>query len=362
MRIASSDITMSGKSISMEQYSKEETLKTWNQNSNTGSNSRDSQVNPNSILQSDTLQISNEAKSLQILNSSTNKLEDDNSLTMQLSEKEKQKIVLFEKLIEAFTGKKFKFIIPDKIRIDPEKVNITPNLKISSLPAQRSLGWGVEYASRETYHESEKMSFNSSGVIKTEDGKEINFSVSLNMSREFYSEKNVSFKAGDAVKRIDPLVIHFDGPPTGLTDTKFSFDLDSNGTSEQISFVSKGSGFLSLDLNNDGKINNGSELFGPNSGNGFSELAAYDSDGNNWIDENDPIYEKLRIWTKDENGKDVLFALGQKGIGAIYLGNVDTAFELKNQENESLGQIQKTGIFVKEDSGVGTIHHIDLSV
>jgi hypothetical protein len=298
-----------------------------------------------------------------MLNSTgTNKLESDNSLVLQLSEKDKQKILLLEKLIEAFTGKKFRFKVLDRIKIDPEKVNITPDLKIISPQAQPNLGWGVEYAFRETYHEKEQMSFNSSGVIKTADGKEINFSVSLNMSREFYSENSIIFKAEDAARKIDPLVIHFDGPPTGLTDVKFSFDLDSNGTPEQISFVSQGSGFLCLDLNNDGKINNGSELFGPDSGDGFRELAAYDSDGNNWIDENDPVYDKLRIWTKDENGKDVLFALGQKGIGAIYLGNVDTSFELKNRENESLGQIQKTGIYVKEDYSVGMIHHIDLSV
>jgi hypothetical protein len=363
MRIASSDITMSGKSISMKHYTKEESLRIWNQNDSANSNRQNSPANPNNTFQSDTLQISDEGKSLQMINSTgTNKLESDNSLVLQLSEKDKQKILLLEKLIEAFTGKKFRFKVLDRIKIDPEKVNITPDLKIISPQAQPNLGWGVEYAFRETYHEKEQMSFNSSGVIKTADGKEINFSVSLNMSREFYSENSIIFKAEDAARKIDPLVIHFDGPPTGLTDVKFSFDLDSNGTPEQISFVSQGSGFLCLDLNNDGKINNGSELFGPDSGDGFRELAAYDSDGNNWIDENDPVYDKLRIWTKDENGKDVLFALGQKGIGAIYLGNVDTSFELKNRENESLGQIQKTGIYVKEDYSVGMIHHIDLSV
>ena len=62
----------------------------------------------------------------------------------------------------------------------------------------------------------------------------------------------------------------------------------SDGRKDNISFVQPGSGFLAVDKNNDGKINNGKELFGPNTGNGFDELAKYDSDGNQWIDESDP--------------------------------------------------------------------------
>lgn len=103
-------------------------------------------------------------------------------------------------------------------------------------------------------------------------------------------------------------------------------------------------------------------MFGPESGNGFGELANYDSDGNQWIDENDPIYNQLRIWTKDENGNDQLFALGQKGVGAIYLGNVSTAFDLKDSSNNLQGTIQKTGIFLNENGMVGTVQHIDLAI
>ena len=129
-----------------------------------------------------------------------------------------------------------------------------------------------------------------------------------------------------------------------------------------MSFVAPGSGFLALDLNGDGKVNNGSELFGPKSGDGFADLAKYDSDGNNWIDENDPIYDKLRIWTKDSDGNDKLLALGEKGVGAVYLGNVDTNFSMKDSGNNLQGQISKTGIFLRENGTAGTINHIDLAV
>ena len=71
---------------------------------------------------------------------------------------------------------------------------------------------------------------------------------------------------------------------------------------------------------------------------------------------------KLRIWTKDEEGNDKLFALGEKGVGAIYLGNVDTNYSLKNDSNDLQGQIRKTGIFLRENGNVGTVQHIDVAI
>jgi hypothetical protein len=54
--------------------------------------------------------------------------------------------------------------------------------------------------------------------------------------------------------------------------------------------------------------------------------------------------------------------LGLKGIGAIYLGNIATLFSIKDQPNELQAQIQKTGVFLKEDGQAGTIQHIDFAV
>ena len=105
----------------------------------------------------------------------------------------------------------------------------------------------------------------------------------------------------------------------------------------------------------------GRELFGPGSGNGFEELAAYDEDGNGWIDENDVIFNSLKIWCKDENGNDRLYSLAEKGVGAICLQNVSTDFSLKNAKNETNGIIRNTGIFLYENGAAGTIQHVDMA-
>lgn len=210
------------------------------------------------------------------------------------------------------------------------------------------------------YQETEKLTFTANGIIKTADGKEINFNTRLGLDRMFVTKNNLQIETKTA-RLTDPLVINFDGPGADLTDTKFSFDLDVDGDPDQISFLREGSGFLVQDLNKDGVANNGDELFGPTTGNGFTDLAWNDRDQNGWIDENDPIYDQLRIWTKNSEGEDVLFALGQKGIGAIYLGNTEAPFEIYSQNHQLQGKSQSLGIFVRENGTVGTVQQVDLA-
>ena len=123
-----------------------------------------------------------------------------------------------------------------------------------------------------------------------------------------------------------------------------------------------GSGFLALDKNGDGKINDGNELFGVKSGDGFADLAEYDSDGNGWIDENDEVFDKLKVWTRTEDGKDELKSLKDSGVGAIFLGAEDTEFTLEGEDGVLDGKVRKTGIFLKEDGSAGTIQHVDLAI
>lgn len=209
--------------------------------------------------------------------------------------------------------------------------------------------------------ETESTTFASTGIVKTADGRSIDFNVEVSMSRA-YMEKCNMLEVQDYIKT-DPLMINLDTNIGSVSDQKFFFDLDSDGKEEEISFAGKGSGFLALDKNGDGKINDGSELFGTKSGDGFKDLAEYDEDGNGWIDENDNIYSQLKVWTKDENGNDRLIDLKDADVGAIYLRNADTQFSLKDDENKLNAEIKKTGIYLKESTGaVGTLNHVDLVV
>jgi len=276
------------------------------------------------------------------------------------------KMQLLIGLIEALTGRKIKLFnqndmkVSDATQAQAQQAAEAARSNPTPPPAPRQ-GWGIEYDRHESLHESEQTAFTAQGVIKTTDGKQIQFSLSLNMQREFTQESNLSIRKGDGVKQ-DPLVINFNGTSAQLTDTKFSFDLNSDGNAEKISFVSSGSGFLALDKNGNGAIDNGSELFGTQSGNGFADLSAYDLNGNNWIDENDAVYSKLQVWSKDAAGNNTLSSLAKLNVGALYLGNVATPFDLKDPANNLQGQVRSSGIYLREDGSAGTIQQVDLVV
>ena len=225
-----------------------------------------------------------------------------------------------------------------------------------------SAGFSLAYDYHESFYESESTSFAAQGVVKTADGKEINFQVGLDMSREYYREENISIRMGDAANLVDPLVVNFNGAAADLTDAKFSFDLTADGETEEMSFLKSNSGFLAFDKNGNGSIDDGSELFGPTTGDGFAELAEYDEDKNLFIDEADSIYSKLSVYNKDSEGNDVVRSLSDTGVGAIYLGRVDTEFSINDTQNQQKGQIRETGIYLEEDGGVGTIQEIDVAV
>lgn len=208
--------------------------------------------------------------------------------------------------------------------------------------------------------EAESTSFSTVGTVRTADGREINFNVNVGMSRSFqqYYEQDLQLMS---FTMCDPLVINLDTDVAELSDQTFYFDIDGDGEKDEVSQLGKGSGYLALDKNGDGMINDGNELFGTSSGNGFADLAKYDEDGNGWIDENDAIWDKLKIWCKDENGNDVLYRLADKGVGAICLQNAATDFTLKGQEGQTRGAIRNTGVFLYENGSAGTIQHVDVA-
>lgn len=213
----------------------------------------------------------------------------------------------------------------------------------------------------EKHVEKEKTDYTASGKVQTEDGREIKVDVDVSMARK--KERDTFIAMSSPLDNLfDPLIINTNTQTSGLSDKKFKFDLDADGKQDEISMTKAGSGFLALDKNADGKINDGTELFGVKSGDGFRDLAEYDTDGNGWIDENDEAFEKLKVWSKTDDGKDEMKSLKESGVGAIFLGAENTEFTLEGEDGVLDGKVRKTGIFLKEDGTAGTIQHVDLAI
>ena len=285
-----------------------------------------------------------------------------------LSEEDLAKIRLLEKLLSALTGKKFKF--QQVVRLDDESREKTsaaqapasnPGLALGhrNRPANGAGNIGIRITAKHELHEVEQMSFESRGVVNTADGRSIDFKVNLNMSREYYESSDVLIEIG--AKMQDPLVINFDGRGIAFGEDMIELDITLDGSKDQFKNLAAGSGFLALDKNGNGEIDDGTELFGPQTGRGFDELAAYDGDQNGWIDESDLVFDSLKIWTISPEGEKTLIGLKEADVGAIYLGNVASQFHIK-QGAENVARIRETSVYLKESGGAGTIHEIDLKI
>jgi hypothetical protein len=131
-----------------------------------------------------------------------------------------------------------------------------------------------------------------------------------------------------------PLVLDMRGPnPISILAQSVPFDLDGDGH-YPLAWVDAADPLLALDLNGDGVINNGRELFGTATilGNsqtaatdGFTALAQYDGNADGLINSNDPIFSRLILWF-DQNSDGVsqtseLSSLPANGVTAIHLND-----------------------------------------
>jgi hypothetical protein len=164
---------------------------------------------------------------------------------------------------------------------------------------------------------------------------------------------------GHKILFVTPLVIDLnqDGEislKSALSTNAVSFDLNNSGIKNVTGWIGKEDGLLVRDVNGDGYINSGRELFGSfsmsfrkerkdkkNFQNGFKALSQYDTDHNLKIDSNDMVFSELKIWQDlNENGlseKNELFNLNAMKISSIslnYLTN-DPKYSGLKYENES---------------------------
>lgn len=274
------------------------------------------------------------------------------------------RLLMLMEMVERITGRAVKVFNARDLQPtsgDASAVQAPPAqaAQTEAAPNAQPAGWGLEADTRVVIAESETMRFSAQGMVRTADGLEISFSLELEMSRSFVLETSESVRLGDAARK-DPLVINFQGQGVELSSTRFEFDLNADGQTENIAQLGSGSGFLVLDRNADGKVNDGTELFGARSGDGFADLALLDSDANQWIDEADPAFQQLQVWRQDATGADALMSLQQAGVGALFLGRVATPFTVKADIENTLGQVRSTGLYLDVQGRAGSLQQVDL--
>jgi hypothetical protein len=269
-------------------------------------------------------------------------------------------------LIERLTGHKVRLVhlgIPTDPEAAGQRAGAQPAALAQTANAHpqhpQRAGWGVEVHVEQTHQETEATDFAASGQVVTEDGRTISFDYRLAMRRDLTQTSATDIQAGDAVKKVDPVALNLSGGPVALDSNRSAFDINSDGTAEQVALPAAGTYFLALDRNGNGTIDDGSELFGPATRNGFTELKALDGDHNGWIDQGDAAYASLRLWTGPDGEQK---SLAEAGVGALYVGKtVGTQFDLRSDANETLGQVVSSSVYLGENGTPGAMAQVDLT-
>ncbi|WED76535.1 hypothetical protein [Aeromonas allosaccharophila] len=206
----------------------------------------------------------------------------------------------------------------------------------------------------DTLLQQEQLNVVASASVATQDGQTIQLDLGFVLDwRQL--EVNQRRTTLNALK--DPLVLSLDGKIADLTEARVTFDIDQDGKEDSLPGLSEGSGFVALDRNGNGTIDDGGELFGARSGNGFGELATLDEDGNGVLDEGDSHFSALQFWHPEH----APIALVELGIGAILLHPLDTPFTHLG-ESGTQGVLRQSGLYLTEQGKGGWVQQIDLRV
>lgn len=275
------------------------------------------------------------------------------------------KYVILRRLLEAMTGRKVQLVrAKDLSGTDPAAVasnSANASAEASASSAQRAgSGSGFEFEVQRTHTETTSLDFSAKGTILTEDGKSISFDASFVNQSSTIQVESVSVRGGAAQLK-DPLVLLYSGTHAELAEQVQDFDLDVDGKLDQLPSLANGA-YVARDVNRNGKIDDGRELLGALSGDGFAELRALDEDGNGFIDSGDSSFDELYLYNPSGAADQQLTSLAQSELLGLYTGSVSTPFELKSNTGELEGRVRNTGIYVTEDGGVRPMEQIDLKV
>ena len=166
----------------------------------------------------------------------------------------------------------------------------------------------------------------------------------------------------------DPLVVDLEANGIGYinildTNNTVAFDLDGNGDTDNVGWISGDDGFLAIDANNNGIIDNIDELIGGRGERGFDVLATFDDNSDGLITSADSIYSDLLIWQDaDEDGEtDVgeLTTVASRNFEIINLVHNDVDLDAEGNNITGQGSLLENVSSVLESR---SIDEVDLNI
>ena len=173
----------------------------------------------------------------------------------------------------------------------------------------------------------------------------------------------------DNFRNVDPLVINLQDDKRKIKDNGFTyFDHNGDGFAELTEWLTEGQGLLVIDVNGNGQIDDGSELFGNytilkngrKAADGFAALRESDGNRDGVIDTKDAVWQNLRLWLDDGDGitqEGELKTLEEVGISSLSLETMTdsdgkTIFGTFTRSDGTSGEMKDCLYFVNMQNAV----------
>ena len=281
------------------------------------------------------------------------------------------KLQLMVLVLERFLGRSldienFSFNINSehskKTRSNPTAVNEVPpasNAELISIDG--ILFQSGDLLSVEQWHSHEQqLNYQVQGEFNINDQElSLNYNLSISSERSSYSKLEMS-----AAALKDPLLVQFGSQGLGNIQGQTSFAINQDNTLDNLPIFTGDIGYLVYDQNNNQRADDGSELFGPRTGQGFVELAQMDSNKNGFIDVGDQQFEQLYLWqpSDDSNQTEQWLSLKEAKIQAISLSAISTPFDFYDQQGKIQAQLRQSSFAISEDGYGRGVHQVDVRI
>ena len=173
------------------------------------------------------------------------------------------------------------------------------------------------------------------------------------------------------MRKVDPVIfdLNSDGKYASNIADGVYFDYDGDGFREKTAWADKEDGILVRDINENGFIDDGKELFGDKtvlkSGeyakSGFEALSELDTNSDGKITNDDEAFKELKIWIDRNNDgisqSDELYTLDDKNIAEI-----DLNFKSSNRNDQNGNIIKNTSNYVNKDGIVGNVAEMNFTI
>jgi hypothetical protein len=162
----------------------------------------------------------------------------------------------------------------------------------------------------------------------------------------------------------DPLVVDLTGDGVKLTDTRVAFDLAATGETVPTPVLGRSNALLAIDLDGNGQIDTGAELFSNASRcgarrclDGVEALAAYDTNRDGVIDSRDAVYARLRLW-QDSNADGRGTAGELRTLAAAGIRSISLDSSLARAWGDAAGNASTRSLTFRGLNGTGTVYDV----